>query len=347
MAAENRSTPDHLTFLTESAAETKRFGLFAIARGAEARAAHLPRIGRARRPAQNVADFTQVPTLAFPDSTLAEVEVREGRARVGGYWLGLTGPMGPMPSHITEFAAFERRYAKSRPFGRWLDLLAGRMLQLFVRVWADSQPAAQADRPDDDRFASHLSQLTGASEGVAADAAFPAAGRAHYAALFAGRRSVGALEDALNHLLGQLVRIEEYRPRWRDVEAEDRSRLGRQFAGLGDEAMLGGRVRVVSDAFRVIIRAKTPADYAALLPGGARFRVLSEAIDAFAPSHLDWDVALEVSSDAAGVARLDGGTRLGWSGWVGGGGGRVRNEAHLRRTVPPNVSYHHVSMREI
>ncbi|QNE32478.1 type VI secretion system baseplate subunit TssG [Sphingomonas sp. NBWT7] len=332
MAAENRSPTDHLSFLADAAAEAKRYGLFPIARGAEARAPHLPRIGRARRPAQSVADFVQVPTLAFPDATLTEVEVREGRARVGGYWLGLTGPMGPLPSHMTEFATFERRYARTRPFGRWLDLLAGRMLQFFIRAWSDSQPAAQADRPDDDQFAQHLSQLTGASEGVGPHAAFPALGRVHYAALFAGRRSAGAIEDALTHLLGQEVRIEEFQPRWRDIQPEDRTRLGRQFARLGDEAMLGARASVASDAFRVVIRADTPAAYAALLPSGQRFQVLAEALDAFAPSHLEWDIALETDGATALAARLDGRTRLGWSGWLGGGAAGVRRDAHLRRT---------------
>lgn len=331
MAAEDRPASDHLTFLVDAAADTKRFGLFPIVRGAEARARHLPRIGRARRPAQSVADLVQVPSLAFPDSTLAEVEVTGGRARVGGYWLGLTGPMGPLPQHMTEFATFERRYARSRPFGRWLDLLAGRMLQFFFRAWSDSQPAAQADRPDDDRFALGLAQLTGAGDGVAADAAFPAAGRVHYAALFAGRRSAGAIEDALTHLLGQVVRVEEYQPRWRDIDVDDRTRLGRRFARLGDEVMLGGRSKVVSDAFRVVIRAASPADYAALLPSGARFRVLSEALDAFAPSHLEWDVALEIEGSAATAARLDGRCRLGWSGWLGRAGPGVRRDAHLRR----------------
>ncbi len=331
MADPDRPPSDHLTFLADAATDTKRYGLFPIVRGAEARAPHLPRVGRARRPAQSVADLHQVPSLAFPDSTLAEVEVRGGRARVGGYWLGLTGPMGPLPQHMTEFATFERRYARSRPFGRWLDLLAGRMLQFFYRAWSDSQPAAQADRPDDDRFAIGLARLTGAGEGVGPNAAFPAAGRAHYAALFAGRRSAGAIEDALTHLLGQPVRIEEYQARWRDIDAGDRTRLGRQFARLGDEAMLGSRAKMVGDAFRVVIRARSPADYAALLPSGPRFGVLAEALDAFAPSHLEWDVALEIDGTAAGPARLDGRCRLGWSGWLGGGGAGVRRDAHLRR----------------
>ncbi|USU10297.1 type VI secretion system baseplate subunit TssG [Sphingomonadaceae bacterium OTU29MARTA1] len=332
MAAADRSSPHHLSFLADAKASRKRFGLFPIARGAEARAPDLPRIGLARRPAQSIADLHQVPTLAFPDSTLEEVEVRDGRAQIGGFWFGLTGPMGPLPSHMTEFAVFERRYAKKRPFGRWLDLLAGRMLQFFFRAWADSQPVAQADRPNDDRFAAHVAQLTGASEGVPTNSTFPAQARVHYAALFASRRSAGGIEDAMTHLLGQPVTVLEYQPRWRAIEADDQTQLGRSFCGLGTEAMLGARAKIASDAFRIVIRARSRADYEALLPSGPRFRILSEALDAFAPSHLEWDVALEVSGKDARPARLDGTTRLGWSGWLGAtGDDGVRGDAHLRR----------------
>ncbi len=333
MAAEDRPPPQHLSFLQAAAAARKRFGLFPVVRGAEARAPELPRIGLARRPSQSIADLTQVPTLAFPDSTLEEVEVRQGRARIGGFWFGLTGPMGPLPSHMTEFAVFERRYAKKRPFGGWLDLLAGRMLQFFYRAWADSQPAAQADRPADDRFADHVARLTGAAEGVGDASDFPARARLHYAALFASRRSAGAIEDAMTHLLGQPVRVLEFQPRWREIDDADRTRLGRSFCGLGNEAMLGGRAKIASDAFRVVIRARSRADYEALLPSGARFRILSEALTAFAPSHLEWDVALEVEGHDARPARLDGTTRLGWTGWLGGGGEGVRGDAHLRRSA--------------
>lgn len=333
MAAEDRPAPDHLTFLADAAGETRRYGLFPIARGAEARAAHLPRIGRARRPAQSIADFTQVPSLSFPDSTLAEVEVTGARARVGGHWFGLTGPMGPLPLHMTEFAAFERRYARQRPFGRWLDLLAGRMLQFFIRAWGDSQPASQADRPDDDRFAQQIAQLTGAAQGAGRNAAFPALGRGHYAALFASRRSAGAIEDALTHLLRQEVRIHEFQPRWRPIEPEDQTRLGRQFCRLGDEAMTGTRANVASDAFRVVIRARSRIEYEALLPSGPRFAVLAQALDAFAPSHLEWDVALEIAGTEARAAALDGTTRLGWTGWLGQGRpDEVRRDVHFRRS---------------
>ena len=331
MAAEDRAPPHHLTFLLAAAKQVRRFGLFPIARGAEARAPGLPRIGRARRPAQNVVDLAQVPSLAFPDSTLHEVEMDRDRIRVGGFWFGLTGPMGPLPSHMTEFASFERRYATSRPFGRWLDLLAGRMLQFFYRAWADSQPTAQADRPADDGFASKLAQLTGATEGVGDQALFPGRARIHYAALFAGRRSAAAIEDAVSHLVGQRVTVLEYQPRWRDVDGEDQTRLGRAFCSLGSDAMAGRRVRVASDAFRIVIRARSRADYEALLPSGDRFRMLSEALDAFAPSHLEWDVSLEIAGDHVRPTRLGDTTRLGWTGWLGAVPVEgIRNDAHLR-----------------
>ena len=335
MAAEDRSPARHLAFLAAAAGDTRRYGLFPVVRGAEARAGHLPRIGRARRPAQSVVDLAQIPSLAFPDSTLAEVEVRGERAVARGYWLGLTGPMGPLPAHLTEFADFERRYAKAQPFGRWLDVLAGRMLQFFYRAWAESQPAAQADRPDDDRFAHYLAQLSGAQEGVPPDAAFPTAMRVHYAGLFASRRSAAGIEDALGHLLGQPVRLQEYQPRWRDIEPDDRTRLGRSFAELGRGAMAGARVRVADDAFRVVVRTRSMREFERLLPGGERFAILSEALDAFAPSHLEWDLVVELPERETRPAQLDGRARLGWTSWLSPTDtDRIRGDVHLTRARP-------------
>lgn len=332
MAPEDRPQAHHLEFLADVAADSRRFGLFPVMRGAEARAPALPRVGRARRPDQSIADLAQTPSLSFPDATIDTVEFRRGRATIFGRWLGLTGPMGPLPSHMTEFADFERRYARTRPFGRWLDLIAGRMLQFFYRAWADSQPAAQADRPAEDHFADYLGKVTGATEGVPENAAFPARARLHYAALFASRRSASVIEDALSHLLRQPVEVREYQARWRDVDVEDQTRLGRQFSALGAGMMAGARVRVASDAFRVVVRARTMAEFEALLPSGQRFRIASEALDAFAPSHLEWDIALELPGDQARPARLDGTARLGWTGWLGvGDPDAVRDETHLRR----------------
>lgn len=328
------------------AQDLRRAGLFAVVRQLEARATAKPRLGRAKRPELSVVDLAQEPIVGFAESTLAKIEPANGRMRLRGYWLGLTGPMGPLPTHLTEFAHFERLYAKRRPFGDWLDVLAGRMLQLFYRAWADSQPAAHADRPRDDRFADWLGALSGAMEGAKeGDAFFPRA-RAHYASVFSGSRSAIALEDGLSHLLRQPVRVVEYIPKWRLFEPEDQSRLGGAFATLGGDAVLGRSVFSASDAFRVVVRAASFRDYQSLLPGGERFAVAAEAIEAFKPTHLEWDLTVEIDDADAPAARLDGRGRLGWSTWVkrpsaarlhtrrgaGPGAGVIRADAHLRKT---------------
>jgi type VI secretion system protein ImpH len=307
--------------------------LFPVLRGAEARARGLPRIGHSRLPSQNVVDLGQTPTMGFADSTLRTIEISGARARVSGPWFGLLGPMGPLPMHLTEFAVYESRYAKARPFGRFLDLISGRMLQLFYRAWADSQPTAMHDRPEDDKFGSYLSALSGAGEG--AGPAFPAAARLHYAALFASRRSAVSIEDGLSDVLGQPVVIQEYQPRWRDLELDDRTTLGGKYAQLGGSAMLGARSLSTSDAFRLVVRASSLRDYKTLLPRGKRFAIAAEALDAFAPSHLEWDIALEIEERHVKPVRLDGKAQLGWTSWMRqpSGSGRIRRDAHLRRVA--------------
>jgi type VI secretion system protein ImpH len=247
--------------------------------------------------------------------------------------------MGPLPTHLTEFAIYERRYAKKRPFGDWLDVLAGRMLQLFYRAWAESQPASQADRSADDQFAKFLGSLSGASEGARANSVFFERARLHYASLFSGRRSAVALQDSLGHLLGQRVEVEEFLPKWRDLEPEDQSRLGRDYCALGRDALIGRRVYSAADAFRVRVRAKSYRDYLSLMPGGERFAVAAEALDAFAPTHLEWSLWVELDEAEVVPSRLDGRSRLGWHAWMSKGtaargpkgGGPLRADAHLTK----------------
>lgn len=334
MATPRRSPAQYLSFLGEAAETVQRWGLFPLLRRLEGMASHLPRIGRARLPSQNIADLAQMPSLGFSERTLHSIEQARGRGRITGYWLGLLGPMGPLPVHLTEYAHYEERYAKSRPFGRFLDLLADRMLQFFYRAWADSQPAAMADRAADDRFAHYLAYLSGATRGIDESSAFPPHARLHYAGLFASRRSAIGIQDGLSHLLRQPLQILEYQPRWQAIEEADRSRLGRRYCTLGEDAMLGSRIRSVTDAFRVVIRAQSFRDYQTLLPSGHRFAIASEALDAFAPNHLEWDIAVEIAQEDAPPTRLDGRTRLGWTSWMGKGPtNSIRRDAHLRKLI--------------
>ncbi|HEX8570891.1 MAG TPA: type VI secretion system baseplate subunit TssG [Caulobacteraceae bacterium] len=338
MAPADGSPPDHLShvrFLQDAKKDVARYGFLALVRGAEARAKNLPRVGRSRQPAQNVVDMAHAPALHFPGRTIEDIEFTpSGRVRIRSLFLGLTGPMGALPLHLSEYAFYERRQARSQPFGRFLDLLTDRMLQFFYRAWGDSQPAVHADRPGDDRFAGYLAALSGGMEGATEDGAFPARARLHYAGIFAGRRSAAALQDGLSHLLRTPVRLKEFIARWREVEPSDRTRLGVTggFNQLGRDTVLGGRVRIAEDTFRVIIRTRDVDEYEAFLPGSTRHEVARAGLEALAPSHLDWELELEVPDSKAPPLRLDGKGRLGHTSWLGRLGTEdYRADARLRR----------------
>lgn len=319
LVAEPGPAPDHLSYLRRVSSDLRAYGFFSLVRGAESRAHSLPRVGNSRIPSQNAIDLGHTPTLEFPASTLSELELRaSGRMRLRSYFLGLTGPMGALPLHLTEYGAYEARYSRDRPFGRFLDLLTDRMLQFFYRAWADSQPAVQADRPADDRFAGYVSALSGAMDGAEAKRRFAAKARLAYAGTFAARRSRAALQAVLREELHADVRIREFVARWRTLRSQDQTRIGRisHFNILGSGAMLGCSVRTVEDAFRVEVTAAKHEDYCALAPGGERFQVAAEVLDALTPPHLEWEIEIQITERCAREARLDGQARLGWTSWL-------------------------------
>lgn len=341
MARADRSTTDHLTFLARAASEPRAWGFLALLRRAEALAPGLPRIGRSRLPSQNVADLAQTPVLAFPPTTVESIEAAaQGRHRVRSLFLGLTGPMGALPLHLTEYAFYERRMGEHRPFGRWLDVLTDRMLQFFYRAWADSQPTANADRPEDDRFGGYVAALSGAGHGAGEETAFAGFGRdnrLHYAGAFVSRRSAAVVQDALSHLLQRPVRIREYVARWRDIDPADRTRLGAPgrrggYNALGVDTVLGARVRQAEDTFRVTVRAADAEDYRRLLPGSAAHEAAREALHALAPSELSWELELEIAETQAPAGRLDGRAMLGAMSWASpqGRAGVIRADARIR-----------------
>jgi type VI secretion system protein ImpH len=190
------------------------------------------------------------------------------------------------------------------------------MLQFFYRAWANGNPAASADRPADDDFAGYVAALTGATEGVRDDDAFPAQARLYYAGLYASRRSAAGIQDAIAELTGHQVRLIEYRPLWRDIEVDDQTRLGGAFSRLSADAVCGRRTRTWSDAFRIAITVDDFRDYETLMPGGPRFAVVAQALDSFAPSHLEWDLEIECRDLALRGVTLDGRARLGWTSWI-------------------------------
>jgi type VI secretion system protein ImpH len=289
---------------------------FGHLRALEAKAADRPRIGRSLRRTDDVVRFGQLPHVNFaPAAAAAAGEPDEGTARLDVYFMGLLGPMGPMPLHLTELALFERRYVKEKALNAFLGVLENRLVQLFYRAWADAEPMAQRDRPASDRFFFYVSAL-GSLSGAGASVPAGLEALAGFAGQIAARRGASAIADVAGEMLGVEARVEEFVGVWHAIEPQDQTRLGRAYATLGRDTVAGGRSYSVQDGARLRLLFRSLPDYEAALPGRPGHAVLMRLVSALMPGSLDWRVEYELPEREAAPVRLGSTGRLGWTGWL-------------------------------
>ncbi len=300
-----------------SAAPDEIFGLL---RDLEAKAEGKPRIGRSLRAVDDVARFGQTPHVHFATASAdAPTDAAPGAPpRIGVYFMGLLGPMGPMPFHLTEIALFERRYAKDRSFGEFLDVLNNRMVQLFYRAWADADPMAHRDKPEDDRFyvyAATLAALTGAGGRLPDGAARALVG---FAGQVAGRRSPAAIADVAAAALGVAAEIEEFVGRWNAIDPADATAIGRagRHNALGKDAVAGTRVYSVQDAAKIRLSFATLARFEERLPDAPGFALVLSTLSSLMPASLDWTAEYELPESEARPLELGRYGKLGWTSWL-------------------------------
>lgn len=308
--------------------------IFGLLQDMERAAPGKPQIGKSRRAADDIVRFGHAPHLSFAVVT-AEQDAKPPAAGLPEYlrvyFMGLLGPMGPMPLQMTELAMFEKRYAKGRPYGAFLDILANRMIQLFYRAWADAEPTASAGRSDGDLFRHYVAAL-----GAEADAGpheevdriqLALIGHAGHTA---GRRSPAAIADAATDILSIEAEVVEFVGVWRALDPGDATRLGDRGLGLGGGATIGLSVYTVQDTCLVRLKFTDLATFEAHLPGTQGFTLVSRVLSALVPAHLDWRVEYELPRREVPAAKLGSGARLGWTGWMGAQGeGPARRDVRL------------------
>ncbi|WP_133648429.1 type VI secretion system baseplate subunit TssG [Paraburkholderia flava] len=300
-------------------AEPWRFGFLSLLRRIGANAAIDP-VGTARRPQAEPFRLGQQPSLAFAPREIASVQEAAGRLKVRLFGLGMLGPNGPLPIHVTEIA-------KDRDEGRhdpttvdFFDIFHHRFFTLFYRAWASAQSTAGLDRCDDERFSFYVASLTGHDVGEIRRRPLPSHARlAASAHLVRESRNPDGLRATLAHYFGVPVAIEENVFHWIEIDPADCGRMGRPgpAATMGHGAMLG---RVAPDRqhrFRIVIGPVDLAAYLRFTPQGEDLPRVVEWVRAFVGHELEWELELRIKPDSAPPAVMGGAQRIGWSGWLG------------------------------
>jgi type VI secretion system protein ImpH len=116
MAESDRQTSDSLA--AEMAARPFAFDFFQAVRRLEAEYPDQPRVGSSIRLDEDFMRFCQIPSLAFAPSTIESIEQVGGMIRMHVNFLGMFGPNGPLPQHLTDFARDRSEMLMIRP---WSD----------------------------------------------------------------------------------------------------------------------------------------------------------------------------------------------------------------------------------
>ncbi|WP_250536694.1 type VI secretion system baseplate subunit TssG [Caballeronia sp. AZ10_KS36] len=301
--------------------EPWRYGFLSLMRRIGA-ARNVEAVGAARRPQAEPFRLGQKPSLTFAPREVASVGERDGRLFVRLFGLGMLGPNGPLPIHVTEIAREREESRRDRTLVDFLDVFHHRYFTLLYQTWASAQSTAGLDRPGpgSERFSFYIGCLSGQDpREIATRALSPHAQLSASAHRVRESRDPDGLRMALERYFGVPVAIDEYVFHWIEMAASERSRLGAPGAPstMGEGAILGERVPDRQYRFRVVIGPLGIDAYLRFTPRGADLPRLVDWVRTFLGHEFDWELELRIRAKSAPPAVMGGPQQLGWSGWLG------------------------------
>lgn len=326
MAGTARQAPDPVSAKAELENALRdhpeRYEFFDAARRLECANPDRPRLGHSTRASEDFVRLCQSPSLVFaPRAIDRYVPGGDGKpAKLHGLFFGLFGPNGPLPTHLTEYAMDRTCNERDTTFTAFADVFHHRMMSLFHRAWADSQPTVQFDRPKDDRFGHYVGALVGMSTGgLEQRGALPDQQLRH----FVGRMlSVSRNSEGLTALLGQFfhvpVAIIEFVTEWMRLPSQSHMSLGGsdELSSLGRTTIIGEYVWGGQQRFRIRIGPLSRREFNKFLPGGEALKQLVSAVRSYVGDEKAWDLQLVLKKEYVPAVKLGKSGQLGLSSWM-------------------------------
>lgn len=334
MADQERAATYALIELLKS--EPWRFDFFQAMRLIECLHMDKPRIGKSVMATDDPIRLGQAVEMSFAPSALAiwkpgkEVVRKDAppvrmKDRLLVRFLGLFGPNGPLPLHLTEYARERARNHDDQTLIRFADIFHHRMLSLFYRAWADAQPTVHFDRfnksADEDRFSGYVGSFFGIDANFLRDRdEMPDRAKLHFAGhLSCQTRHAEGLCAMIADFFGIATTIVEFVGEWMDISPREQSRLGmhEQAGRLGLSTVVGARVFGCQHKFRIVMGPMDMQHYQGLLPGQPGLKELIAIVRNYIGDELVWDVNLILCKQEIPPLRLNGFAQLGWTTWLG------------------------------
>ena len=305
------------------------YDFFAAVRRIEVAKQTPKRTGASQRLRDDPIRFGQEPSLAFATSTINSYKpgARGEPDRMQVNFMGLFGPHGALPLHITEYARDRERNSRDQTFVRFCDIFHHRMVSLFYRAWAVNHAAVSFDRvaddPDSDRFGFYLASIIGLAETTLRRRdAVPDIAKQHFAGRLAQQsKPPEGLAAILSDYFDMPVDVEEFVGQWIDIPESDRLKFGADPAigRVGESAVIGSRMWDCTQKIQIRIGPVGLEDLCKLLPQQRSFSKLVGWVRNYVGYEFNWDAQIILKKEEIPKAQLGGNgppSMLGWTTWM-------------------------------
>ncbi|WP_322867356.1 type VI secretion system baseplate subunit TssG [Aquicoccus sp. G2-2] len=288
------------------------------------------RFGRAGGPGKEPARLGQIARLNFAASDVVEFrQAAEAGAPpfVGENVIGLIGPEGPMPLHMTRwimqrlsnrwFAGDSAGATSDTSFIDFLNMLQHRMIALYWRAWAEARPDVHIAHGDGGRIMALMRAMAGIglpgtwgqNEGLDGAKLHHATSLAHTV------KNPERLTSFLETVVGVPVTLDEFIGVWIDLPVHLQTRLGAAHCGLGTGAVSGARVFDRQSQAELRLGPLSYSEFETFLDDPAAWARLRHSVIFASGKELRFRLRLVLAAGEVPQAQL-GTARLGKTAWL-------------------------------
>ncbi|TPK92431.1 type VI secretion system baseplate subunit TssG [Mesorhizobium sp. B2-4-17] len=303
---------------------SESFDFFELLRRLEQRRGLFGHSGTADREPARLGQHVR---LSFSARDVVKLHDTGGKApaRVTVANLGLLGPEGPMPLHLTRwvldrlsqrwFTGADAEQTSDTTFVDFVNILQHRMMALYYRAWADAHPAVQVERSVGGRVRGMLEAMSGIGLPGTQDPELDAVRLRQAGSLANQVDGVERLTLFLATAFKVQVQIKEFVAAWITIPTALQTRLGKAYAGLGRGATIGPRVFSRQSRIELRVGPLSLDDFKSFLPGERRLGLFKKAVRDMIGETLDVDLRIVLARDAVPPPRV-GTVQLGRTAWL-------------------------------